>query len=178
MTRRSFCDVSKAAFISLYCAILRPHLEYAMEANSLTLRADSNQLERIQRLATRLVSGHHQVLHEERFRQLNLLSLERKHLRADLILAFRIFKGEADLNSSDFSSAHPTGYTYRVLQGPNHLRRSSGAFSVRVVKYWDRLLALLVMSPSVFGLPMVPHFSGSTCVIPVPLHRHFPSSLL
>ncbi len=50
--RRSFCELSKTAFTPLYCAIVRPHLEYAMETNAPTLRADINQLlERVQRLA-------------------------------------------------------------------------------------------------------------------------------
>ncbi len=40
--------------IPLYCALVRQHLEYAVEANAPT--ADINELERIQRLATRLVS--------------------------------------------------------------------------------------------------------------------------
>ncbi len=33
------------------------------------------------------------------------------------------------------------GHTYRLLQGPSRLRRRSGAFSVRIVKYWNRLPA-------------------------------------
>ncbi len=51
-----FCELSKATFIPMYCAIVWPHLEYAMEANAPTMRADTNQLERVQRLATRLAS--------------------------------------------------------------------------------------------------------------------------
>ncbi len=102
MVRRFFCELSKTAFTPLYCVLVRPHLEYAMEANAPTLRADTNQLERIQRLATRLVSGLRHVPYEERLRQLNLFSLERRRLRADLILAFKIFKGEVDLNPSEF----------------------------------------------------------------------------
>ncbi len=121
------------------CALVRPYLEYAMEANGPTPRADINQLERVQWLATRLVRGLRHVPYEERLRQLNIFSLERRRLRADLILSFKIFKGEVDLNPSEFFLHPPQaglrGHAYRLLQGPSRLRRRSGAFSVRVVKY-------------------------------------------
>ncbi len=48
MVRRS----CKTLFIPLYVVLVRPPLAYAMEAN-----ADINQLERVQRLATRVVRG-------------------------------------------------------------------------------------------------------------------------
>ncbi len=92
------------------------------------------------------------VPYEERLRQLNLFPLERRRLRADLILAFKIFKGEVDLNPSEFFLRPPRaglrGHAYRLLQGPSRLRRRSGAFSVRVVKYWNRFPAHLVLAPS------------------------------
>ncbi len=62
---------------------------------------DINQLEIAQRLATRLVRRLRHGPYEERLRRLNLFSLERGHLRAGLILALLIFKGELDLNPSD-----------------------------------------------------------------------------
>ncbi len=142
MVRRSFCELSKAPFTPLYCALVRPHL-----------RTGVNQLERVQRLAIRLVRGLRHVPYEERLRQLNLFSLERRRLRADLILAFKIFKGEVDLNPSEFFLRPPRaglrGHTSRLLQGPSRLRRRSGAFSRRVVKFWNRLPAHLILSPSV-----------------------------
>ncbi len=95
------------------------------------------------------MSGLRHVPYEERLRELNLFSLE----RADLILAFNIFKGEVGLNPSEFFLHPPRaglrGHTYRLLQGPSRLRRRSGAFSVRIVKFWNRLPAHLVLSPSV-----------------------------
>ncbi len=69
-----------------------------MEANAPILRADINQLERVQHLEARF----RHVPYEERLGQLNLFSLERRRLRADLILAFKIFKGLVDLNPSEF----------------------------------------------------------------------------
>ncbi len=153
LVRKSFIELSKTAFTPLYCALVRPRLEYAMEANAPILRADINQLERVQRLATRLVRGLRHVPYEERLRQLNLFSLERRRLRADLIQAFKIFKGEVDHNPSGFFLRPPRaglrGHTYRLLQGPSHLRRRSGAFSIRIVKLWSRLPAHLVLAPSV-----------------------------
>ncbi len=65
LVRRSFYELSRTAFTPLYSALVRPHLEYGMEA-------DINQLERVQRLATRLVRGLRLVPYEERLRQLNL----------------------------------------------------------------------------------------------------------
>ncbi len=117
--------------------------EYAMEANDPTPSADIDQLDRVQRLGTRLVRALRHVPYEERLRQHNLFSLERRRLRANLILAFKIFKGEINLNPSDFIRHPPRaglrGHTYRLLQRPSRLRRRNSAFSVRVVKYRNRL---------------------------------------
>ncbi len=76
MIRRSFQDLSKSAFIALYGALVRPHLEYGIPACSPNLVAGIKHLERIQSLATRL--------------------------RDDLIAAFKIFKGLLDIDPNLF----------------------------------------------------------------------------
>ncbi len=63
-------------------------MEHAIEVQ--TLRAAKNQLEMIQHLATRLVKGLRHLSYEERLHKLNLFSLERRPLRVDLILAFKV----------------------------------------------------------------------------------------
>ncbi len=41
------------------------------------------------------------------------------------------------------------GHPYKVPQGASHRRRRGSAFSVRVVKYWNKLPASVVTAPSV-----------------------------
>ncbi len=62
---------------------MRLHLEYGKPACSTNLVADINHLERIQRLATRLVAGMRHLPYEERLQR-------RRQLRADLITALDI----------------------------------------------------------------------------------------
>ncbi len=59
-----------------------------------TLRADMNQIDRIQRLTTRLVRS---LRHVPNNRQLNLFSQEHRRLWAVLILAFKINKSKVGL---------------------------------------------------------------------------------
>ncbi len=54
-------------------------------------------MERIQRLATRMVKGVRELSYEDRLRRLNIISFERRRLRGDLILAYNIFHGRLDL---------------------------------------------------------------------------------
>ncbi len=110
-------------------------------------------LERIQRLATRLITGMRHLPYEERLQRLGLHSLQRRRLRADMITAFKIFKGLLDIDPNLFFlpparrglRRHP----YKVLKGASNHRRRGSAFSVRVVKYWNKLPASVFTAPSV-----------------------------
>ncbi len=56
-------------------------------------------MERMQRLATRMVKGMRELPYDERLRRLNLFSLERCRLRGDLILAYNIIHGRLNFFS-------------------------------------------------------------------------------
>ncbi len=132
---------------------MRPHLEYGMPACSPNLVANINRLERIQRLATRLVTGKRHLPYEERLQRLGLHSLQRRRLRGDFITAFKIFKGLLDIDPNLFF-LHPAQrglreQPFKVLQGASHRRRRMSAFSVRVVKCWNKLPTSVVTAPSV-----------------------------
>ncbi len=101
MVHLSFSELPTSAFIPLYCAIVRPNLEHAIEDISPTLRIYIIDLDRAQRPVARLVRDHGRVLYKTRFHHLNLFSLEYSCTRADLSLTSKIFKGVIDLSLSD-----------------------------------------------------------------------------
>ncbi len=86
-----------------------------MEAKASTLRVDVNQVERVRRHATRLVGGLRHVLYEERLHHLSMFSLERRRLRAYLILACKFFIDEVGPNPSDLN---PTALNPTTKQEP------------------------------------------------------------
>ncbi len=127
MIRRSFQNLSKLAFIPLYGALVRPRLEYGMPACLPNLVADVNHLERIQRLATRLVTGMRHLPYEEKLQRLSLHSLQQRRLRPDLITTFKVFADLLDIDPNLFflPSARRSlrGPPYKVLQGASHRQR-------------------------------------------------------
>ncbi len=119
--------------------------------------ADVNQLERIERLATRLVAGIRHLPYEQRLRRLGLHSLQRQRVRTDLITAFKVCTGLLGIDQNLFFFLPPTrrglrGHPHKALHGTSHLRRRESAFSVSVEgKYWkksSRLPSLQVLSPT------------------------------
>ncbi len=76
--KKSFTCPTKEIFVPLYNALLRPHLEYAIQANCPYLKKDIYHLERIQRASTRWVKGLRDLSYEDRLKELKLQSLQKK----------------------------------------------------------------------------------------------------
>ena len=78
----------------LYCAFVRPHLEYCVQAWSPTYEKDCWLLERVQKRATKMINGLSNLEYEDRLESLNMFSLKYRRLRGDLIEVFKFASGQ------------------------------------------------------------------------------------
>ena len=102
MIRRNITYKDKSLIVPLYKAIVRPHLEYCIQAWSPYLRKDIDMLEKIQRRATKLIPGLRDLRYEERLKECGLTTLETRRLRGDQIEVFKILNGYENIDSNIF----------------------------------------------------------------------------
>ena len=103
MIRRNISYKDKSLIVPLYKAIVRPHLEYCIQAWSPYLRKDIDMLEQIQRRATKLIPGLIDLRYEERLKECGLTTLETRRLREDQIEVFMLLIGYENIDSNIFS---------------------------------------------------------------------------
>ena len=150
--KRQFSSRNKETILTLYKALVRPHLEYAVQFWAPSLRKDVERLESVQARATKLITGIRNIGYERRLAHLNLFSLEVRRLRGQLIETFKILKGidRVDYRNLFTLSSNQTRSNGWKLDLPRFNTSQCGNFfSFRIPSIWNRLPANIVESDSV-----------------------------
>ncbi len=153
MMRRGFAILTPAIFRPLYLAMVRPHLDYAVQASFPYFQKDIKLIERMQRLATRCVKSFRRLPYPERLHELKLPSMERHFHRATLITVNKLFHGYLNLSAEEFieppAGGNLLGHNFKVRQPRFHLVRRKAAFAVRSAGLWNRLPSHIAEAPTV-----------------------------
>ena len=87
----------------MYKAVVRPHLEYCIQAWRPYRKKDIDTLEHIQRRATKIIPLLRDLSYEERLKECGLTTLETRRLRGDQIEVIKILNGYEILIEMFFS---------------------------------------------------------------------------
>ena len=91
---RCIINRSKEVILPLCATLVRLQLEYCFQFWVLNFRKDVASIERVQRRATRMIWGQQGRLYEERLWDLNLFSLHKRRLRRDLVVVYKLTRGD------------------------------------------------------------------------------------
>ena len=83
----------KELIIPLYKTIVRPHLEYCIQAWRLYRKKDIDMLERVQRTATKMIPKLRNVSYEIHLKECGLTILEIRRLKGDQIEVSKVLNG-------------------------------------------------------------------------------------
>jgi ribonuclease P/MRP protein subunit RPP40 len=143
LIQRAFRCRNKQFVLPLYIALVRPHLDYCVQAWRPHYAQDIQLLERVQRRFTRMVHGLGGLPYEQRLQRLNLTTIETRHIRADLLEAFKIIRGKEKLDPTTFftfsSYSRTKGHQYKLYKPRARLDCRKYFFSHRVVDLWNEL---------------------------------------
>ena len=102
LIRRNIMYNEKELIIPLYKTIVRHHLEYCIQAWRPYRKKDIDILERVQRIATKMIQKLRNISYEMRLKECGLTTLETRRLRGDQIKVFKILNGYKNIDRNIF----------------------------------------------------------------------------
>lgn len=144
LIRRAFHFLDERSLVTLYKAMVRPHLEFSQVVWSPHLLKYVDMIEKVQRRATRFIPELRELSYEERLKRLKLPTMTYRRLRGDLIETYKIKKQLYDPRVSggiltDSEEIRTRGHSEKLFlkRGVGNIRKH--VFSIRVCTPWNSL---------------------------------------
>ncbi len=152
LIKRTITCRSKEIIGRLYKSLVRPHLEYCIQAWRPHLVKDIDILEKVQRRATRMIRECTGKTYDERLTMVGLTTLECRRVRADLLEVFKILKGYEGVEEKLFFSRHISntrGHSMKLYKDRVNRDVLKYSFANRVIEQWNRLPEEVISANSI-----------------------------
>ena len=152
VVRRSFDHLSDRTFVQLYKSLVRPMLEYGHSAWSPHQKQLQQEVENVQRRATKLIGRLKTKTYPQRLKELKLPSLQYRRLRGDMIDTYKYVNGIYNTTSprlEPYSGPDVRGNSKKLAKNQVRLNVRGSFFAERVVSTWNSLPDSVVTAPSI-----------------------------
>ena len=145
--RRTFQHLDSTTFVPLYKSLVRVHLDYASSVWAPHKSKLIEQIEGVQRRATKQLPGMKNLSYSERIRKLGLPTLSYRRVRGDMIEIYKILTEKYDKNVSDFiklwinqtQRSSERGHGFKLFPQRAKLDLRKHSFTVRTSQIWNSL---------------------------------------
>ena len=150
---RNFKHTDKDTFVNLYKTIVRSHLDYAISVWAPHSQKLIDDLERVQRRATKLVKQCKDLCYQERLKYLQLPTLAYRRVRGDMIEVYKIltnkYDDEVNLNLGLSKNTCTRGNSLKLSTVRTKYDKRKYFFTIRVVSVWNSLPDSVVTAQSI-----------------------------
>jgi hypothetical protein len=151
--RRHIKSRKKNIILKLYKTLVRPKLEYCVQAWCPYLKKDIDNIERVQHRVTKIIGEYAGLSYNDRLDRAGLITLEKRRLRGDLIQVFKLIKGIDKMDYNKFfqlvDNTRTRGHRFKIVKVRSRLDIRNKFFSQRVVNYWNMLSSDVVEAETV-----------------------------
>ena len=142
LIRRTSTYKEQQLTVPLYKEIVRPYLEYCIQAWRPYRKKGIDKLERIQRRATKMIPELRDLSYVIRLLQCGLTTLETRRLRGDQIEVLKIVNGYEDVDRNMFfklkEGSRTRGHKAALVKDQCRLDMRKYSFSQRVINEWNK----------------------------------------
>ena len=142
---RCFVSHDTKTLVRAFKVYVRPLVEYCSSVWSPHYVKDIKSIETVQRKFTMRLTGLWNVPYAERLERTGLERLDVPRVRADLLLAYKIIFGLANVDSEQFfhlsHNVETRGHDYKLYIPPVHTDCRKYFFANRIINVWNDLPA-------------------------------------
>ena len=150
--RVAFAYLDEDMMKKIIVTMIRPRLEYAAIVWSPWLRKDVRKIERILRAATKMIPRLRDMTYENRLQELNILSLEQRRERGDMIAIYKLMTGKDYIDREEllvWDSRETRGHGCKLRKSNYRRDIKKNSFPHRNVDTWNRLDNKVVQAKSI-----------------------------
>jgi ribonuclease P/MRP protein subunit RPP40 len=142
MIKRTITCKNIANIMNFYKTLVRPILDYCSAIWNPYQKQDITKLEKVQRRATKMITGLRNLPYRERYRRCKLMTLEERRRRYDLLEMFKIMKGMYKIDEKQLferNKNNTRGHHLKIKKNHCRLNVRKNFFTQRVINDWNKL---------------------------------------